>query len=140
LSRSASTSHTNNAEAIEEINSVRTGLVKNRTTYIKNSPQQNGNGITWKRLIDRAETEKNVLYKYLGGKALFTGMLRLYAALHKEMKDSLVLDNTKREEEDAPRSRRQKRKSDFDDGSNNNKKEETEKSRPLPVPKNRGHW
>jgi hypothetical protein len=66
----------NNPDATEEINLIQTGLIKIGQP-IQTSPQQNGNGATWKRLIDRAENEKSSLYKHLDGKALFTGMLTL---------------------------------------------------------------
>jgi hypothetical protein len=61
---------------MEEINFVRTKLVK-IGQLIQISLPQNGNGITWKRLVNKAENEKNVLCKHLDGKALFTGMMRL---------------------------------------------------------------
>jgi hypothetical protein len=81
----------NNPDATEEINLIRTGLVKRRQ-LIQTSPQKNGNGATWKQLVDKAENEKSVLCKHLDGKTLFTGMLRLYAAIHREMEDSLLLE------------------------------------------------
>jgi hypothetical protein len=61
------------------------------------------------------------------------GMLRLYAAIHKELKDRLLPECDQEKEEDAPHSRRRKRNSDSDDGSSIRKREATEKSRPLPV-------
>jgi hypothetical protein len=67
---------TNNPDATEEINFVRTELVK-IGQLIQTSPPQNGNGVTWKRLVDEAEHEKNILSNHLNGKALFTGMMRL---------------------------------------------------------------
>jgi hypothetical protein len=36
-------------------------------------------------LADRAEAERGVLPKLLDGKALFTGLMRLYAAIYREM-------------------------------------------------------
>jgi hypothetical protein len=66
----------NNPEATEEINLFRTGFIK-IGQLIQTSPQQNGNGATWKRLVNKAENEKSVLRKHLDGKALFTGTLRL---------------------------------------------------------------
>jgi hypothetical protein len=42
------------------------------------------------QLADRAEAERRVLCKHLEGKALFTGMLRLYALTHREMRDFLL--------------------------------------------------
>jgi hypothetical protein len=66
----------NNPDATEEINLIRTGL-KKIGQLLQTSPQQNGYGAMWKRLVDKEESEKSVLFKYLDGKVLFTGMLRL---------------------------------------------------------------
>jgi hypothetical protein len=66
----------NNPDATEEINLIRTGLIQ-IGQLIQTSPQQNGNGATWKRLVDKAESEKSVLCKHLDGKALSTRMLQL---------------------------------------------------------------
>jgi hypothetical protein len=52
---------------------------------------------------DRAENEKNVFWKHLDGKALFTGMLRLYAGIHREMKEFLLLHGTKVKEDCTPK-------------------------------------
>jgi hypothetical protein len=60
-------------------------------------------------------------------------MLRLYAAIHKDMNDAPLPAETKGKEEVAPQSRCRKRNSDSDDSSSNGKKESTEISRPLPV-------
>jgi hypothetical protein len=122
----------NNPDATEEINLFRTGLVK-VGELIQTSPQKNGNGATWKRLVDKAENEKSVLCKPLDGKALFTGMLRLYAATHREMEDSLLLECAQGKEVTEPHSKRRIRNSDSDDGSSISKWEATEKYRPLPV-------
>jgi hypothetical protein len=51
---------------------------------IHTSPSVNGNGRVWKELIIKAEAERTVLSKHLDGKALFTAVLRLYAATHRE--------------------------------------------------------
>jgi hypothetical protein len=123
---------TNNPDATEEINLVRTELVK-IGQLLQTSPPQNGNGVTWKRLVDKAENEKNVLSKHLNGKALFTGMMRLYLAIHRELEDSLLPECAKGSEEDVPRSKRRKRNNDSDDGSSTGKREATDKSRSLPV-------
>jgi hypothetical protein len=60
-------------------------------------------------------------------------MLRLYAAIHREMEDSLLPECTQEKEEATPRNKRRKRNSDPDDGSSISKREATEKCRPLPV-------
>jgi hypothetical protein len=91
-----------NPDAIKEINLIRTGLIK-IGQLIKSSPQRNGNGATWKRLVDKAESEKSDLCKHLDGKALYTGMLRLYTATHREMEDRLLPECAQGKEEAAPR-------------------------------------
>jgi hypothetical protein len=50
----------------------------------------NENGAVWKGLITRVETERAVICKHLCGKALYTAMLRLYTALHNELRDSVL--------------------------------------------------
>jgi hypothetical protein len=123
---------TKNPDATHKTDLVRTAFVKIEQ-LIQISAQQNGNSITWKRLIDKAENEKNVLCKHVNRKALFTGMLRLYAAIHRELKDSLLPKCDQEKEEEAPHSRRRKRNSNHDDGSSNRKMQGTDKSRPLPL-------
>jgi hypothetical protein len=54
-----------------------------------------------------AESEKNVLYKYLEGKALFTGMLRLYAAIQREMTYNLQPEGKQAKEQVVHQSRRE---------------------------------
>jgi hypothetical protein len=47
----------NYTDATEEINFIRTRLIK-IGQIIQTSPQQNGNGGTWTRLVNKAENEK----------------------------------------------------------------------------------
>jgi hypothetical protein len=122
----------NNRKAKEEVNLNRKGLIE-LGQLIQTSPQQNGKGATRKRPVEKTENEKNVVYKHLDGKALFTGLLRFYAAIHREMENSLLPDCAQGKEEAAPHSKRRKRNNDFVDGSSSSKREETEKCRPLPV-------
>jgi hypothetical protein len=95
----------NNSEATEKINLIRTGIVK-IGQLIQTSPQQNGNGAKWNRLVDIVENEKSVLCKHLDGKVFFIGMLRLYAAIHREMEDSLLPECAQGKEDAAPHSER----------------------------------
>jgi hypothetical protein len=90
-----------NPDAREEIILIRRGFVK-IGQLVQTSPQQNGNGATWKRLVDKAVSEKSVLCKHLVGKALFTGMLRLYNETHREMEDGLLPECAQGKEEAAP--------------------------------------
>jgi hypothetical protein len=63
----------------EEIGVVRTAIIKIRQ-LIHTSPPINGNDTVWNELVSKAE--RTVLSKHFYGKALFTGILRLYAAIH----------------------------------------------------------
>jgi hypothetical protein len=76
----------------EELALLRSGL---HTTgqIIHISPPVNGNDAVWKELIARAEAEMAVLCKHLDG------MLRLYAALHRELRDSSLPAEQKSTEE-----------------------------------------
>jgi hypothetical protein len=75
-------------ECIEDIKLIHAGLIT-VGQLIHASPRVNGNGAAWKEIVTRAEAERAVLCKHLEGKALFTGLLRLYAITHREMRDSL---------------------------------------------------
>jgi hypothetical protein len=59
----------------------------------------------WKELIARAETERTVLCKQLDGKAFFTAILCLYAAIHREMRDSDLPEQQQLTEEFREQSR-----------------------------------
>jgi hypothetical protein len=43
----------------------------------------------WKELVAKSEAERRVLCKHLEGKALFTAILRMYAA-NRELRESLL--------------------------------------------------
>jgi hypothetical protein len=79
----------------EVIEMVHPALVTIRQ-LVHAAPRVNGNSEVWMQLADRAEAEKRVLCKHLEGKYLFTGMLRLHALTHREMRDSLL--NTRKGE------------------------------------------
>jgi hypothetical protein len=100
-----------NPDATKKINLIRTGLIKIRQ-LIQTSPHQNGNGATWKRLVDKAENEKSVLCKHLDGKALFTG----HSNTQRDGGKSPTGLCTRKEEAEL-QSKRRKRNSDSDDGS-----------------------
>jgi hypothetical protein len=78
----------------EEIVLVRT-LILTIRRFVHISSRVNGNGAVWKELTEKAEAQRTVLCKHLDGKALFTGMLRLYAATHRKMKILLNLKKWK---------------------------------------------
>jgi hypothetical protein len=86
----------------EELALLITGLHTIRQ-LIHISPPVNENGAVWKELIARAEAERAVLCKHLDGKALFTAMLRLYSARHREMRDSVLPAQQKSTDEFASR-------------------------------------
>jgi hypothetical protein len=52
---------------------------------VRNSSRLHGDSPVWEQLADKAEAEREVLCRHLDRKALFTGFLRLYAAVHREM-------------------------------------------------------
>jgi hypothetical protein len=79
------------------------------------------------------ESGKSVLCKHFDGKPLFTGMLRLYTATHREIEDSLLPECAQGKLEAEPHSKRRKRNSNSDDGRGISKREATEKCRPLPA-------
>jgi hypothetical protein len=91
-------------ECVETIRLIRSGLISTGK-LIHISPRVNGNGAEWKQIITRAEDERAVLCKHLEGQALFTGILRLYAALHLELHDYL-----KKEEDPSEEFREQRRR------------------------------
>jgi hypothetical protein len=82
-------------ECIEDIKLLHAGLLTIRQ-LIHASPRVNGNGAEWKGIITKTEEEKAVLCKHLEGQALFSGMLCLYAATHRD------LMNTLKQEEEEP--------------------------------------
>jgi hypothetical protein len=80
------------ADARKEIDSVRAAIVQ-IGQLVQKSPKMNGNGAKWKELANRAEAVSNAPCKHMGGKALFAGLLHLYAAVCKEMWGSLQLNS-----------------------------------------------
>jgi hypothetical protein len=95
----------------EELSHLRTGL-KTIGQLIHISPPGNGNGDVWKDLIARAEAERLVLCKHQDGKALFTATLRLYATLHRELRDSAQSAQQSSSEEFREQRRRKRNPSD----------------------------
>jgi hypothetical protein len=101
--------------AEEDISLIRAALVQ-IGTLIRSSAAKNRNGEVWKELTTNAETEKVVLCKHLEGKTLITTILRMYAATHSEMVETLL-----QEVEDAPETKEEfreqrKRNRNFSDG------------------------
>jgi hypothetical protein len=68
--------------------------------------------LVWKELIAKAEAERVVLCKHLEGRVLFTAMLRLYAALHRELRDSAQPAQQSSSEEFREQRRRKRNPSD----------------------------
>jgi hypothetical protein len=91
----------------EELALLSTGLHTIRQ-LIHISPPVNGNGAAWKELITRTEAKRAVLCKHLDGKALFTAMLRFYAAHHREPRD-FVLPAEQKSTDEFREQRRRKR-------------------------------
>jgi hypothetical protein len=113
----------------EERPLLRTGLQRiGQQNHI--SPPENGDGVVWKDLVVEAENDRVVLCKKLDGKALFKAMLRLYAALHRELRDTVLPPQQKSTEEFREQTRRKRNPSD----------EQAKKSKtamPTPVAKTR---
>ncbi|XP_023721418.1 uncharacterized protein LOC111872095 [Cryptotermes secundus] len=89
----------NNPDCQEDIELLGKGL-QTIGQLIQTSPSINGNGAVWNKLISNSEAERTVLCKHLEGKTLFTAMLRLYAAIHREMRESLLLEG--KDESETP--------------------------------------
>jgi hypothetical protein len=70
------------------------------------------NGAAWKAIITKAETERVVQCKHLEGKALFTGMTRLYAATHAELSSTLKPEEVEAADEFCEQRRRKRNPSD----------------------------
>jgi hypothetical protein len=73
----------------------------------------------WKGLAAKAETERTVLCKHLERKALFTGILRLYAAIHREMNETLQSEQVESPKEFREQKRRKRNPSDKQGGLTN---------------------
>jgi hypothetical protein len=87
----------NHPDCTEDMSLLHTGL-KTIGQLILKAPSVNGNSSTWKELLDKVESERTVLSKHLDGKAIFTAMLRMYAAIYRETHGSLKLEKQHREE------------------------------------------
>jgi hypothetical protein len=53
------------------------------------------------KLTDRAEANRHTLCKFIDGQALFTDLFHMYAAVCKEMRDSLQLSSEELGQEDV---------------------------------------
>jgi hypothetical protein len=93
-------------DCIEEIRLIQTGLIT-IGQLINISPCMNGNSTVWKEITTRAKAERTVLCMHLEGKALFTTMLCLCAATHRELCDSI---QSEPEQEEPTEEFREKRR------------------------------
>jgi hypothetical protein len=116
----------------EELALIRSGL-QTIGQLIRISPPANSDGVVWKDLVDKAEAERVVLCKHLGRKALFTAMLRLYAALHRELRDTILPAPQKPTEEFREQRRRKRNPSD-----DQAKKSKTAMPTPVAKPQPKG--
>jgi hypothetical protein len=98
-------------DCADELALIRTGL-QTIGQLIRISPPANGDGVVWKNLVAKAEAERVVLCNYLGGKALFSAMRRLYAAIHRELRDTILPAPQKSTEEFREQRRRKRNPSD----------------------------
>jgi hypothetical protein len=101
-------------DSIEKIGLIHTGLIT-IGQLINISPSVNGNGASWKEITSRAEAERIVLCKHLEGKPLFTAMLRLYAATHRDLRDSLQPEQEQEEATEAFREQRKRKRNPSDE-------------------------
>jgi hypothetical protein len=98
-------------DCTEELWLIRTAL-HTIGQLIHIAPPVNGNGALWERLVTRAEAERTILCKHLDGKALFTGILRLYAAIHRGMNETLQSEQVESPMEFREQKRRKRNASD----------------------------
>jgi hypothetical protein len=98
-------------DAQQEIALIRTAL-KKICELVRKSPCSNGEGPVWKHLTDKAEDDREVMSSCLDGKALFTGVLWLYAAVHTEMHETIQHDETASKDEFREQRRLQRNPSD----------------------------
>jgi hypothetical protein len=88
----------------------------------------------WQELLNKAEAERAVLCKHLDGQALFLAVLRMYAAIHRELRDSLL------PEEQPDEFREQRRRKRHPSTEDENKTPKTSKPTPGPRdPRVRSH-
>jgi hypothetical protein len=89
-------------DAKQEIELVYTAIIA-IVQLIRTSPSVNGNGIVWMKLVD-----KEVLCKNYEGKALYACLQHLYAEVHREMNETLLLEHGKSNEEFREQKRRKR--------------------------------
>jgi hypothetical protein len=99
------------SDCSEELALLRSGL-QTIGQLIRISPPANGYGVVWKDLVAKAEAERVVLCKHLDGKAQFTPTLRLYAALHRELRDTILPTRQTSTEEFREQRKRKRNPSD----------------------------
>jgi hypothetical protein len=85
-------------DANEEIGLVHTALIT-LVQLARTSPSINGNCVVWMKLADKAEAEKLALCKYSEVKALCAGLHHLYAEVHQEMNETLLLKHANSNDE-----------------------------------------
>jgi hypothetical protein len=93
-------------DAKEEIGLVHAALIA-IVRLVRTSPSVNGNGAVWMKLADKA-----VLCKHYEGKALHAGLQHLYAEVHREINETLLLEHAKSNEEFREQKRRKRNASD----------------------------
>jgi hypothetical protein len=81
----------------------------------------------WQELLSKEEAEREVLCKHLDGKTLFLAVLRMYAAIHRELRDSLATEEQQIEE--FREQRRRKRNPSEDESK------QLKMSKPTPGPR-----
>jgi hypothetical protein len=67
---------------------------------VENLKEENGKGAKLVQITETAETETKILYKYVAGRALYAGLLKLFSSVCKELRDSLQ-ENTDQTDQEA---------------------------------------
>jgi hypothetical protein len=67
-----------------------------------------GNGSAWRHLAEGAKAERSVVCKLFDDKELFTGLMRLYTGIYKEMVESLQTDHHDKSDEHFKEQRRRR--------------------------------
>jgi hypothetical protein len=78
----------NHPDAKKEMDLARACVVQ-VVQLVQNLTKVNCSGAKWKQLADRTEAKRHILCKPLGGRVLFTGLFRIYAAVWKGIRGML---------------------------------------------------
>jgi hypothetical protein len=89
---------TDHPDAKTEIDLIQDTLLQ-ICELVCNSPNRNANELKLEQMTDTATTEMETLSKYVDGKALYTGLLKMYSSVCKEMRDLLQANSNETNQE-----------------------------------------